>query len=283
MAETAKLLNPEKTVLIPDLEAGCSLAASITAADVRLMRAAPSGRADRHLRQHLGGGEGRVRHLLHLGQRQENRRGARRAARHHAPGRIPGPQHRGPDQGRDHRLEGPLRSARAFHRRGRPKPAREPSRHHRAGASRMPARGRRRMRFHRLDRGDGRLCRARTAGACRAADRMLDERQRRAAISRSRLCAAVQSVPAHEADHLAEHPPLARNDDPRGDRRSRRSPSGRAAPSSACWRSAETRRKAGDASAYRTDRARRVARGSGAGRRHHDRRDRAGRGARSKR
>jgi quinolinate synthase len=38
MAETAKLLNPEKTVLIPDLRAGCSLAESITAADVRLMR-----------------------------------------------------------------------------------------------------------------------------------------------------------------------------------------------------------------------------------------------------
>lgn len=38
MAETAKLLNPEKTVLIPDLEAGCSLAASITAEDVRLLR-----------------------------------------------------------------------------------------------------------------------------------------------------------------------------------------------------------------------------------------------------
>ncbi|MBO0758412.1 MAG: quinolinate synthase NadA, partial [Bradyrhizobiaceae bacterium] len=38
MAETAKLLNPEKTVLIPDLEAGCSLASSITAADVRLLR-----------------------------------------------------------------------------------------------------------------------------------------------------------------------------------------------------------------------------------------------------
>jgi quinolinate synthase len=38
MAETAKLLNPGKTVLIPDLRAGCSLAASITAADIRLMR-----------------------------------------------------------------------------------------------------------------------------------------------------------------------------------------------------------------------------------------------------
>jgi quinolinate synthase len=38
MAETAKILNPEKTVIIPDLEAGCSLAESITAADVRLLR-----------------------------------------------------------------------------------------------------------------------------------------------------------------------------------------------------------------------------------------------------
>lgn len=38
MAETAKLVNPSKTVLVPDLKAGCSLADSITAADVRLMR-----------------------------------------------------------------------------------------------------------------------------------------------------------------------------------------------------------------------------------------------------
>ena len=38
MAETAKLINPEKTVLIPDLRAGCSLADGITGADVRRLK-----------------------------------------------------------------------------------------------------------------------------------------------------------------------------------------------------------------------------------------------------
>jgi quinolinate synthase len=39
MAETSKILNPTKTVLIPDSKAGCSLASSITGEDVRLLRA----------------------------------------------------------------------------------------------------------------------------------------------------------------------------------------------------------------------------------------------------
>src|SRR6201988_4254139 len=38
MAETSKILNPDKTVLIPDSKAGCSLATSITGSDVRLLR-----------------------------------------------------------------------------------------------------------------------------------------------------------------------------------------------------------------------------------------------------
>ncbi|MSR22392.1 MAG: quinolinate synthase NadA [Gemmatimonadetes bacterium] len=43
MAETAKVINPEKTVLIPDLRAGCSLAESITGDDVRGLRAQHPG------------------------------------------------------------------------------------------------------------------------------------------------------------------------------------------------------------------------------------------------
>lgn len=43
MAETSKLLNPDKTVLIPDMKAGCSLSESITGEDVRLLKEAHPG------------------------------------------------------------------------------------------------------------------------------------------------------------------------------------------------------------------------------------------------
>lgn len=43
MAETSKLMSPDKTVLIPDMKAGCSLAASVTAQDVRMLREAYPG------------------------------------------------------------------------------------------------------------------------------------------------------------------------------------------------------------------------------------------------
>jgi quinolinate synthase len=43
MAETAKIMSPDKIVLLPDIDAGCSLAASITGADVRQMKAKHPG------------------------------------------------------------------------------------------------------------------------------------------------------------------------------------------------------------------------------------------------
>ena len=69
MAETSKILNPDKTVLIPDSRAGCSLASI----DHRRRRAAVaralSRRAGRRLCQHLSRREGGGRYLLHLVQR----------------------------------------------------------------------------------------------------------------------------------------------------------------------------------------------------------------------
>ena len=61
MAETAKLLNPSKTVLIPDRNAaGCSLADSITPEDVPApARQTYPGVPIVTYREHIGGGEGR--------------------------------------------------------------------------------------------------------------------------------------------------------------------------------------------------------------------------------
>ncbi len=79
MAETAKLLNPEKTVLIPDMGAGCSLADSITPQDIALLRQRSSRRAHHHLCQHVCSRQSGLRHLLHLGQCQTGRRIPRRS------------------------------------------------------------------------------------------------------------------------------------------------------------------------------------------------------------
>ena len=164
MAETAKLLNPEKTVLIPDLAAGCSLADSITAQDVRLMRQRYPGVARRHLCQHLGRGEGGIRHLLHLGQCAQGRGVARRRARHHAAGRISGAEHRHADRAsRSSRGRAIARCMSCSPPADIRQIAREPSRRHRAGASGVPARGGGGSRFLRLDGGDVRTMSASSA------------------------------------------------------------------------------------------------------------------------
>ena len=117
MAETAKILNPDKTVLIPDLQ-GRLLARLL---DHRRGRAAAAralpGRAGRHLCQHLGRGEGRERHLLHVVERAAGGREPRRRPGDLPARRVSGEIRRLAEQGEDHRLEGPLRGARALHRR----------------------------------------------------------------------------------------------------------------------------------------------------------------------
>ena len=81
MAETSKLLSPDKMVLIPDFTRG--LLARRLDHRGRCAGAARglSRRAGSHLRQHLGRGEGGVRYLLHLVQRRARGRVAWRSQR----------------------------------------------------------------------------------------------------------------------------------------------------------------------------------------------------------
>ena len=68
MAENAAILAPEKKVILPALDAGCPLAEMADPEAVEAARAAAPRRDGRGLRQHLGGGQGGLRLLLHLFQ-----------------------------------------------------------------------------------------------------------------------------------------------------------------------------------------------------------------------
>ncbi len=73
MAETAKVLNPSRMVVLPDLDAGCSLVDGCPAAQVRAFRERHPDHVDRQLHQYLGRGESRKRHSVHLAQRGQDR------------------------------------------------------------------------------------------------------------------------------------------------------------------------------------------------------------------
>ena len=94
MAETAKILNPGKTVLLPAEEAGCSLAESITAEDVRQLKT----RFPRHSRSSTyvntyADVKAESRCLLHVEQRRQSRRALARQRQGHLPARrVPGGQ-----------------------------------------------------------------------------------------------------------------------------------------------------------------------------------------------
>src|SRR4029453_6663342 len=76
-------------------------------------------------------------------------------------------------------------------------------------------------RFHRLDLGHDQVGQGQPAVESAARDRMLDERQRRRRGAERRLRAAVQPLPAYEADHVAEDPRKPRLPQGRGHYRSR--------------------------------------------------------------
>ena len=153
MAETAKILNPDKTVLIPDLRAGCSLASSITGEDVRLLRERFPGVPVVTYVNTSAEVKAESRHLLHVVER------ACRWSRASAPTRVIflpdqylAKYVASQTQGEDHRLEGRVRGARALHRRRAAPRARQRARRADHRASGMPAGRDRGGRLHRLDR-----------------------------------------------------------------------------------------------------------------------------------
>ena len=205
MAETSKILSPDKTVLIPDLRAGCSLAEL----DHRRRRAADQAALSRpaggHLRQHHRRGEGRDRHLLHQRQRRAGGRGSRaqwgvdrvilipdeflaRNVARQTDIKIIAWQ--GRCEVHERFTAADILEIRAAYPRRRG-----------AGPPGVPGRGAGGLRLRRLHRGDERLCDAAQAQAGGADHRVLDGRQRRRRRGGHRVRAPLQPLPAHEADH----------------------------------------------------------------------------------
>ena len=238
MAETAKIMSPDKTVLLPDMEAGCSLAASITGADVRRLKAQYPGvpvvcyvnayadvRAeadicctsanavkvveslgtdrvifipDGYLGRYVAG-KTNVEIILWEGACEVHERFT-------------------PQEIREYRRMQPGVHVMA-HPECPPEVLREAD--YVGSTSGM---------IRHIDRG--------AAAQGRADHRVLDERQRRRGISRRRVRPPLQSVPAHEAHHAAQDPAVPGDAEPRhrsGAGASRQAPG---APWNACWPSA---------------------------------------------
>ena len=211
MAETAKLLNPSKTVLIPDAKAGCSLAELIDADDIRLMRQGYPGApvvtyvntsaAVKAASDICCTSANAVKVVELLGAPRvimiPDEYLAKNVA---AQTKVEIIAWRGRCEVHEEFTAADIRELREAH------PDAVGAR-----SSRMRARSGGRGRFRRLDRRDDRLRRREASGAGRARDRMLDERQCRGQLSRRRVRAPVRLMSAHEAHHARQDPSRARD------------------------------------------------------------------------
>ena len=204
MAETSKILNPHKTVLIPDSRAGCSLASSITGADVRLLRERFPGVPVVAYVNTSADVKAEVDICCTSSNAVQVVESLDAPTVIFLPDQYLAKYVASKTEREDHRLEGRLRSARALHRRGAARLSRGRSLGADHRASGMPARRAGGSRFHRLDRAHDQLGPQQASQARGDDHRMLDGRQCAGRTARRRNGAAVQSVPAHEADHAAQ-------------------------------------------------------------------------------
>ena len=233
MAETSKLLNPDKMVLIPDSRAGCSLAASITGADVRALREAYPGvpvvtyvntsaevKAESDI---CCTSSNAVRVVESLGRQRVIMIPDEFLAKWvQTQTKVEIITWKGHCEVHERFTGEELRAYREA----------DPGVKIIAHPECAPGCARR-GRFHRLDLGHDQMGQGPPAVQGAARDRVLDERQCRGRGAEGRVRAALQSLPAHEAHHAAEDPRQPRVPQRGGHGRSRASPSGRARPSSA--------------------------------------------------
>ena len=206
MAETAKILNPDKVVLIPDSKAGCSLASSITGDDIRLLRERFPGvpvvtyvntSADVKAESDICCTSSNALHVVEsLGTDRVIFLPDEYLAKYVASqtnvkiiawkGHCEVHERFTADELKRYREDDPQRPD------------------HRSPG--MPARRSGGGRLHRLDRAHDRLRAHETAAPGRDGHRVLDGGQRAGGGAGRRVRAALQPVPAHEADHAAEDP-----------------------------------------------------------------------------